>query len=40
MQAQADLPWTVVGTSWGGTTDWRAGIASPSGTNKALCDAQ
>ena len=40
MQAQADLPWTVVGTSWGGTTDWLDGIVIPSGTNKALCDAQ
>jgi hypothetical protein len=27
LQAQADLPWTILGTSWGGTTDWLDGQA-------------
>jgi len=38
MQAQADLPWTVVGAGWASETDWLDGITITPGTNQALCD--
>lgn len=39
LQDQADLPWTIVGTSWGGETAWLDGQKTlTDDQNKKLCD--